>query len=427
MKQISLRELIFYVWRSSHLYRKLWESRGFDPEKDFHKDEDLKNIPVITKKELRAIDLKNRTTASTYDGPYFLGFSSGTTGFPLSVFHNSYTKPSYYRFIEKLDAGKRTSCLILRPWHMMPVFINATLKGGYFNSEARVICGDINNLEFYARLAKENEVDYLLTSPHTAIRLAAILEKKKYSISYIKSILISGSPLSSAAIQLLKQYYGDATILYAYAIAEAPAAIGLKSSLCDALNKISPNAYHLNTEDYILEINRGASVITSLRKNPTPLIRYAIEDQIILKNNFRCSCGFPNGPICIVGPRIGEEFYKIGGYSFHIEHVKYALKKLTYLFTDDFTLQLEQAVYEKQLITIPRLFLKPRKWFVKFLNKKLIAEIITKSFYINQNGKYISFKDELQKKLLQPLEINFNSTIKGRRILPASETVKPFY
>ncbi|KKS38270.1 MAG: hypothetical protein A3G49_02410 [Candidatus Sungbacteria bacterium RIFCSPLOWO2_12_FULL_41_11] len=422
MKPTKLVELINYVWQNSNFYRELWKRNEFFPEKDFQNDNDLKKIPILTKEDLLSISVQDRTIFTSNNYYYFADISSGTGGRPLITIKSHHFIPPYYNFIQKLTNKSPKSCLMLRPASNAAASIGAGLQGQFFPPGSIISLGDINDFILSANIAREMEVDWLGIRPSTAVSFAKTLEQQGYSPSHIMFLYLTGEPLTSAAISLLKHVYPRALILYIYAMTEGPSSMGMRSSLCATLEAISPNAYHLNTQDFIFETVNGLSIVTALHQLPAPLIRYNTGDRMIIKNGFKCSCGFSDGTIGVIGPRDSEKSYKIGNFVFREEAIKRALGKLTGFFTEDFELQIEQITENNLLLLFLCLTIRPINEPTPFITST-IKEILEREVRISPTE---SLGDAIRRKRIKPIEIKYDVSLKGSRILPPAEIIKPF-
>ncbi|MBI4114267.1 MAG: hypothetical protein HY445_00300 [Candidatus Niyogibacteria bacterium] len=422
MKPLSLHELVNYAWQHSNFYRELWKSKGFNPEKEFRSDSDLKKIPILTKSEFLSTSAKSRSILNPEDGYYFTAISSGATARPLISLQSRFPKPSYYRFIESQVKGSRSSVLILRPASHATAFLGATLPEKYFPPGSIFSIGDIVNYSVSAHIAKEIEADSLVARPSDAVRFAAVLEQVGYSLSRITFVWITGEPLTSAATSLLKSLYSNAVIFYVYAMTEGPCSMGMKSSLCSSLDAIGPGAYHLNTEDFIFEIPEKSSIVTALHKIPTPIIRYETGDSMTIKENFQCSCGFPVGTIGIIGPRDGESSYKIGGCLFRVGDIQKVLKFLPELVTTDFILRIEQKIINNRLENHLRFTVRPIGVPTDFVTD-VIREALKKKLYVTRSR---TLEDAMRQSIIGRIEIDYNVALNGSSILPPDEILTPF-
>ena len=422
MKPTSLKELVRYTWDSSNFYRTFWERQGFNAKRDFKKTSDLDKIPILTKEDLLATSTRERTTLLAQDRYYFAAISSGTAARPLISFQSQFSAPSYYRFIEGNIKRPYSSVFILRPASYAAAMIGATVPEKYFRPGSIISLGETSDLTSSATLAREVEADMLVARPSEAIRFAAVLEKQGYSPSRIMLLYGTGEPLTSAATSLLKRSYPDALILYNYAMTEGPASLGMRSSLCATLDALSPSAYHLNMHDFIIEEVGGSSIVTALHIIPTPLIRYDTRDHIAIKRDLSCSCGFPVGAVGAIGPRVGEQSYKIGGYTFRAEEIRHALQKLPELVTDDFVLHVEQTAIGMRLVNSLRFVIRPVGVPTPVL-AGIIAKVLEREIRVTRSW---SLGDAIRNGMVQPLGIDYDTALAGAHILPPAKFMAPF-
>lgn len=87
-EKIIIKKLKFqlkYCWENSLFYRKLWKSKGFDPQ-EFRSLSDMRKIPFITKEDFRRDQVENPPFGSNLcikpEEIYTIHGTSGTTGRP---------------------------------------------------------------------------------------------------------------------------------------------------------------------------------------------------------------------------------------------------------------------------------------------------------------------------------------------------------
>jgi len=422
MKPITLLELINYTWKNSDFYRQFWGRRGFNPDRDFHDDNDLGKIPILTKEDLLSVPAKRRSMIDLKDNYYFTVFSSGTTTNSLVGIQQEYIMAPHHEFIENLGRNSYSSVLVLRPAIYALGFLGAGIFGKLYRPGSLFSLGDVNDFVFSAKLANEIEADRLIARPSDAIRFASALKQSGYSPSKINFLQITGEALTSATISTLKNLYQKALIFYNYGMTECQSFMGTKSSLCAELEMINPGAYHINTRDFIFEIIDDSSVITTLSKMPTPLIRYNTGDQIIVKENFQCSCNFQKSSIGIIGPRVSGKSYKIGGCNFQTEEIKRVLKKISGLVKEDFKMQIEQVSDGTNVLNFLRFTIRPLGNPTPLLTN-IILDTLNQEMRVNQS-KLLG--DAIKEGSFRPAEINYDATIRGERILPPTEIMEPF-
>lgn len=418
MHPISLSELIKYTWQHSDFYRHFWNQHGFDPTKYLMGEMDFKKIPIIAKEDFLSVPARGRSILDPTDWYYFTAISSGTTAPPMVCFQSCFPTPSYYHFLVSLLEKPVSSTLILRPASYASAIIGGTLRETYFNHGSIISLGEPGDLAATARLAREINTDQIIARPSEAIRLAPALSETGYAPEQISFLWMSGEPLTNAISTLLKKLYPQALVLYSYAMTEGPNMLGLRSSKCEKLDILGPNTYHLNTDNYIFEVVDGLLVVTALYKIPTPLIRYKTADIAVIHENFKCSCGFKQGPIVGIGARNGNQSYKISGVTFRSHDIASILQTMRELVTDDFTLFIEQRADSNRLVTDIRLTMKPvilppnpliASNVKKTLEQKLyLTGSLTLGEYIRRGNATFTIdfdKNLLGKKIFPPLEI----------------------
>jgi len=239
----------------------------------------------------------------------------------------------------------------------------------------------------------------------------------------MKFLYVPGEPLTNSVYLLLRELYSNALIVAAYSLTEAGVTLGHNSSYCTNLYSASRNTYHLNIQDAFYEVVNNTLVITVLHPLPFPIIRYDTGDRVIIKENFKCKCGFSQGPVAIIGPRETKSSYKIGAFIFRREHVDTILQQYSLLFKKDFILYLEQEKIGTNLMSVPHLVLSPRiiKPHPRYTRK--IGKIFEKSIIVAPN---LTLEEAIGCGLSKPIIISYNKNISGQRIVPPEEIRRPF-
>ena len=421
MHPISLSELIQYTGQHSDFYRRFWDQHGFDPAKHFTGEMDLKKIVIIRKEELLSVPARSRSILDPTDWYYFTAISSGTTAQPMACFQPCLPVPSYHRFFTGLLEQPTSSVLIIRPASRVSILIGWTLREKYFNPGSIISFGEPGDLTTTARLAKEVEADQIIARPSEAIHLAPTLSKAGYSPERITFLWMFGEPLTFALSELLNKLYPHAKILYLYAMTEGPNALGMRSSLCETLDNISPNSYHLNIEDYMFEIVGNSLVVTTLHKIPTPLIRYNTSDEAIIHDDIKCTCGFKKGPVVSIGARNKKRSYKISGITFRADEISAILESLSGLVTKDFSLHIDHQADNDAIVTVLRLSIKP------FASQnpivaRVVRETLERQLFVSNSlslGEFI-------RRGGASFTVDFDENLSGETIYPPSEIEKPF-
>ena len=429
MQPLTLQQLVAYVWSQhrSDFYRTFWRQRGFNPETDFHSQDDLVNIPVVRKEDLMTTTLWERTAPSEQDY-MFPAMSSGTTDQPLVSLQTMSVIPPYYEYIT--NKCQYSSVLIIR--HPSSAHFALTITSRYLRPGTLIAEGDTHDLDSAAELAREIGMDHLATTPTIAVQFARALTAKAYSPLRLRFLALSGEPLTTPLLTVLNRLYPNALHLYAYGTSEGCTPLGHQSSLCDNLHTISPNAYHLNDRNVIFEVVNGTLVVTVLHATPFPLIRYDTGDRIIFRPEFTCACGFPSGPIAIIGPRFRNKSYKLGSLVFRPEHITRVLSEFSNVLTGDFALQLEQKIVGDGLVTVPSLRLRPRETLkAKLWTTTKLTSILTPTLErALVGGLYVwphaPLRKAVENGVAEPISIAYDQTVLGSFIFPPVELMKPF-
>lgn len=414
-----LQHLVRKTWKESAPYQDLWRENGLTFE-NLSKLEDLSSIPVMTKEHLLSYGLKDRANIDATKF-YYLTLSGGTTAEPTHSLVTEYIAPTVYTFFKRHK--KTSSVLIVRP----AVFASAMLGGtassnsNFFDGGSIIALGDPEKLSITAKLGKALETDFLIIRPSAAVRFAHELQRIGYDPYHIEFLWVTGEPLTQQCYELLKRLYPRALIVSFYAITEAPSALGIRSSLCSALDSLSTHAYHMNTEGHYFENKNDDFLITSYTTSPVPLIRYRIGDNVRLFPGFQCSCG-QTGLVGLVGTRKNIGTYKFNGFTFKVQDVSRILESFEGLTSTRFNLKLEEEVVTEKLLTKITLELgepKPSQMILMTLERALLNQWFIakeKTLQAAITEKSVVFKGINVGKLL-PDE---------KRVTPPSDITKPF-
>ncbi|MFV0277091.1 MAG: hypothetical protein ACK5HY_07890, partial [Parahaliea sp.] len=77
-----LRKILLYADRHVTFYRRHYRNHGYDPA-SFRKLEDWKNVPIVTKSDLKGVDFENRLSDNCSGLKINTG---GTSGSPLEFY-----------------------------------------------------------------------------------------------------------------------------------------------------------------------------------------------------------------------------------------------------------------------------------------------------------------------------------------------------
>jgi len=416
--QYALGEVVAKAWKQNAFYRDFWRKNNFSAEPFSAKE--FSRVPILRKSDLLEMNVRDRSTFLNKEKYHFAIASSGTTASPIVSLHNETPIAPYYSFITQRCSYSALLVLRRSSYNFLPlVAVSQYCTPGTIMAE-----GDLDDLDYTARIAAEIRMDHLATSPSIAVRFGKILAKQGFPLHGVTFLYVSGEPLTHAAYLVLKELYSNALIVNGYSITEAGATMGHSSSYCVNLHSKSRNAYHLNTRDAYYEVIDGNLVVTILRNLPFPLIRYDTGDKVVLEDDFSCTCGFGTGSIAVVGPRDGLKSYKIGATVFRVEEFKSVLEEeLSTLFTSDCEVYIEQEKIGQSLLAAPTLILRPKFMTPHPRFNGMIAKYFLDRITVSPN---MSLGQAIKFGISKPLRIQYDKNITGQKIYPPREIRTPF-
>jgi len=305
----KIRTLIHYCYNHVKYYRELFKTYGIKPE-DINSAEDLKNIPFLTKEQLRSRfwDFLPRSLPHCC-----VSRTSGSTGVPLCLLSDNNSKifnsAAVIRYRRALGIP-----LIFGPI-LTPLknegqpdrkphwtFIQGIHKTYYINPYKE----STENIEYAEKIsAKLRHPAIIGITP--AIRALAYKICDGIFPSFLPRVVITtGESLEPEHRQLLENTF-RCKVADIYACNEA-GDIAWQCEMC--------NGYHINDENVIVEIftqgknakpdQVGEIVITNLNRYAMPIIRYKNGDLAALSQE-RCSCGRQLPLLKKIAGRTGED------------------------------------------------------------------------------------------------------------------------
>ncbi len=424
---LKFKNLLNFVFdnKYSDFYRNKYKKSGFNPASDFKSIDDVKKIPLLTKKELLDAELFNLLFVDEKEVGA-IAVTSGTTGKPLVIFYHEsgiYSPP----YLSRL-ANEKIKMLFLSPnpnvailfYHLYTL---VTKKTG----RSRAYIGDASNLPNSCRLAGLLKANVIYTFPSLAIVLKDYIEQYPDLKKSLKFLTLIGELVSPEKKKILETLYPDLEIILEYSSNESPS-IGFQ---CQHLTERDDQIYyHARVDDYHLEIinpeteenvefgERGELVATNFWNSATPLIRYKTGDLLSFAKN-DCPCGAP-GPLLQIWGRSNYDVIKAGGFVLRTEMLEKPLLNLKSYLKDAF----ECHAYESFIGTVPRV-----KIVLNLSLKEGIKEspelkkMIENEFLENwQLSPRFNLKKAVEAGLFEPLQINFvkfPKSVKPRKILIA--------
>ncbi|MBQ2875783.1 MAG: phenylacetate--CoA ligase [Clostridia bacterium] len=294
-----LKETVARVYEKVPPYRKKMEDAGLRPE-DIRSLSDLSRLPFVTKQDLRD-NYPFGLFAVPKEELLRIHASSGTTGKPTVV---GYTKGDMDVWTECVSriacAGGATSKDVAQICFGYGMFTGALgLHYGLENIGATIVPSSTGNSEKQIMFMKDFGTTLLVATPSYALRLAEVARgmgvDPKTDLN-VKIGLVGSELLTDAMRDEMHKWWGDDMLVTSnYGMSElmGPGVSGE----CEYMDGM-----HINEDFFIPEIidpetgevlpegEWGELVITCIKKEALPLIRYRTKDITRLTYE-KCKCG----------------------------------------------------------------------------------------------------------------------------------------
>lgn len=87
-----LKNILVSAYRHVPYYKKIMRDIGYSPEKDYNGPDDLKILPVTTKKDIKANDINLFLKEGVDKEKLYFDCTSGSTGIPLKIYFSYHEK-----------------------------------------------------------------------------------------------------------------------------------------------------------------------------------------------------------------------------------------------------------------------------------------------------------------------------------------------
>ena len=294
-----LQETVSRVYEKVEPYRRKMDEAGIKPE-DIKSLSDLSRLPFVTKQDLRD-NYPFGLFAVPKDELLRIHASSGTTGKPTVV---GYTKGDMDVWTECVSriacAGGAKPTDVAQICFGSGMFTGALgLHYGLENIGATIVPSSTGNSEKQLMYMKDFGTTLLVATPSYALRLAEVAREigidPKIDLN-VKIGLVGSELLTDAMRDEMHKYWGeDMLITSNYGMSElmGPGVSGECEHLCGMhINEdfFIPEIINPETGEVLPEGEWGELVITCIRKEALPLIRYRTRD--ITKLTYEpCACG----------------------------------------------------------------------------------------------------------------------------------------
>lgn len=294
-----LQETVNRVYNKVPAYRKKMDDIGVKPE-DIKELKDLAKLPFVTKQDMRD-NYPFGLFAVDRDSLVRIHASSGTTGKPTVVGYTQGDLETWTDCVSRIACmGGATSHDVAQICFGYGMFTGALgLHYGLENIGATIVPSSTGNSEKQIMYMKDFETSLLVATPSYALRLAEVAKsigvEPTRDLS-VKIALVGSELLTDAMREEMHKVWGkDILITSNYGMSElmGPGVSGECLEHC---------GMHINEDYFIPEIidpqtgevlpagEQGELVITCIKKEGLPLIRYRTKDITRLFYE-KCKCG----------------------------------------------------------------------------------------------------------------------------------------
>jgi len=294
-----LKETVSRVYEKVPAYRKKMEDAGVTPE-DIVTLKDLSKLPFITKQDMRD-NYPFGLFAVPKEKLLRIHASSGTTGKPTVVGYTQGDMDTWTECVSRIAcAGGATEKDVAQICFGYGMFTGALgLHYGLENIGTTIVPSSTGNSEKQIMYMKDFGTTLLVATPSYALRLAEVARGMGLDPAKdlnVKIGLVGSELLTDAMREEMHKYWGkDMLVTSNYGMSElmGPGVSGECEYLC---------GMHINEDFFIPEIidpvtgevlpegEKGELVITCIKKEALPLIRYRTKDITRLFYE-PCKCG----------------------------------------------------------------------------------------------------------------------------------------
>ena len=290
-----LRKNLRMMYDSSDFIRERMDSAGINPD-DINSFEDYRKVPFMYKDDLRK-HYPDRLFIKPYQELVRVHVSSGTTGNPTVV---GYTQTDLDNWAESLNRGMTSFGMnkddMLQNFHGYGLFTGGL---GVHNAAERmgvtVLPISTGNTERQIKMMQDLPITTFAGTPSYMFHIADVCDQKGVDIrkdTKVKYAIAGGEPWSESMRQKLQERTGI-RVHNCYGASEFYGPMFLECSEQDGLHIWADLAYIEILDEKgepCADGERGEVVVTMLKKEAFPLIRYKIGDiSAIIWDE--CKCG----------------------------------------------------------------------------------------------------------------------------------------
>lgn len=329
----QLKMQITEAYEHSPYYRKRFEEAGVTPD-DLQSLDDLLKFPILTKHDVRerqdAVPIIGDLCVRPEKDVVFISSSSGSTGAPTASPFSKRDFDEFQNIESRLfwQAGMRPNDRYIHALNFS-LFVGGPDVIGAQNLGALCIWGGTLPAERLLFIIQQYQPTVIWTTPSYAWYLGEAAKQKGINPATdlaINRIIVAGEPGGSipATRQAIEELW-DAEVFDFYGISDIFGACGAQCEEHDGIHiaedQVLVEVVDQETGLPVKEGERGEMLLTTLRKEVRPMIRFRTGD-IVTYTNEKCACGRTLKRIKVVG-RIDDMFIAGGVNVFpsDIEHV----------------------------------------------------------------------------------------------------------
>lgn len=279
-----------HAYENTDFYRQLFDYNDLSPD-DIESLEDITKIPPTTSDDLAnaAVEFPEYPfLAAGWSEVERLNESSGTGGGPskqqfMSHEDQQRTGEEQARMYDELGLGDKTVFLSAFPYGLNTSGFSAH-EGISAIDGFEISAGVMAPPEKHVQLVQKYEPDVLWALPSYAARFTNVLEKEGIdpAETALEYVMVGGEAFTDAQRRFLEHVY-DAQTVQVYGLTEVGGMTGAEFKV--------GNGMHILEDSFIIEIvdsetyepvpdgESGEVLLTTLRREATPLLRYAPGDR----------------------------------------------------------------------------------------------------------------------------------------------------
>ena len=322
--RVELREALRRAYETFNVYGELFREAGVSLDDILAQDplSILRRLPPLTGR--RFYDLADESIGAAAE-IVDMETSSGTTGPRKRRVITRRDEASEVSFLAELfqvcgiGASDSVACVDTGPLTLMVSFTKALDHLGVEEAYAYCVSPDVDStVEGLIRL----DPSVFVTIPSVLERYIQALRSHigRAGKSGLRRVVYVGEPLSRVTRSVLENELG--VQVFAYYGASETSALGIECQAHDGI--------HLFTDRNVIEValpdgggNEGEILVTTLRQEGLPLLRYALKDEVAVKEG-ACPCGlrYPrvdirgrtDGTASILGAKIAYSSIRAAAY-----------------------------------------------------------------------------------------------------------------